>query len=155
MSVVAYEIEQRPKHTPRFTADQTDWAAPDEISSSTADIFRDIHFGDLRSIRRFSQGWDTYAAPAPNDIAVENAARILRFLDAEVLIRARVLPSAEGGVGIAFVNQDRYADLECSNDGDILGVRYTGHQAPTLIQPNGSDISILAALREIKAHIFG
>jgi hypothetical protein len=91
----------------------------------------------------------------PNERAIANASRVLELSDVQALMRARILPSAEGGIGIHFTNGDRYADLECLNDGDILGVRYIGNQAPTLVQADATESSILSALQEIKAHVFG
>jgi hypothetical protein len=101
------------------------------------------------------EGWDSYEAPPPNRAAIRKALHILNLLDGPDLLNVRILPSAEGGVGICFVRGDRYADLECSNDGEVFGIRHTGREAPTLIPTDGSDISINAALREIREHING
>ena len=30
------------------------------------------------------------------------------------------MPSVEGGLSLLFVNGDKYADIECDNDGDVL-----------------------------------
>ena len=100
-------------------------------------------------------GWDSYAAPRPNSAAIQRALRILDLLDGPDLMTVRILPSADGGVGICFVRGDRYADLECSNDGEVFGVRHIGKQAPTLMQTDASDVSIEAALQEIRDHIRG
>jgi len=102
-----------------------------------------------------NQGWDSYAAPSPNRIAITKAIHILDFLDGPDLLNVRILPSAEGGVGICFVRGDRYADIECSNDGEVFGIRHVGRHAPTLLTTDGSDLSIKAALREIREHING
>jgi hypothetical protein len=94
---------------------------------------------ELAGIR---SNWDTYGAPAPNDVALENAARILEHMKPFDLVLANIVPSAEGGVGFCFSKDDRYADIESSNDGDIIGVRYVGMQTPVLIEADGTDDSI-------------
>lgn len=104
-------------------------------------------------LTRLQPNWDSYGAPSPNDIAVRNAIRVLDLLQAYEMEFARVLPSAEGGVGICFVNGDHYADIECLNDGDIMGVRYTGAEMPSLIEINGTDGSIHAGLEQIRNHL--
>lgn len=107
---------------------------------------------DLWSLTQLQDNWDSYGAPAPNDQAATNAERVLRLLQYFELSIARVLPSAEGGIGICFAQHDSYADVECSNDGEIIGVRYVGAAAPTLIEINGTDDSIRAGLQTIREH---
>src|SRR5579862_194065 len=78
----------------------------------------------LCSIANLKSNWDTYGAPAPNQVALENAARVLTRMAPFDLSLVSIVPSAEGGVGFCFSVGDRYADLESSNEGDILGVKY-------------------------------
>jgi hypothetical protein len=108
---------------------------------------------ELCSLARLKNNWDSYGAPAPNDAALENAARILEHMKPFDLTLANIVPSAEGGVGFCFAIGDRYADIESSNEGDILGVRYTGMQPPVLIETDGTDASIEAALEQIRNHV--
>jgi len=104
----------------------------------------------LESLR---SNWDTYGAPAPNDTAMGNAIRILEHMTPFDLSAAKIIPSAEGGIGFCFVVGDRYADIEASNDGDILGVRYVGKHTPVLIPIGGTVESIEDALAQIRDHI--
>jgi hypothetical protein len=106
----------------------------------------------LWTLTSLQDNWDSYGAPAPNDRAAANAERVLRLLQYFELSIARVLPSAEGGIGICFIQNDSYADIECSNDGEIIGVRYVGAAAPTLIEIDGTDDSIRAGLQEVREH---
>ena len=110
---------------------------------------------NVLNLSGLKDGWDSYAAPPPNRTAIQKALHILDLLDMPDLLGVRILPSAEGGVGICFVRGDRYADLECSNDGEVFGIRHIGRQAPTLLPTDGSDISIVDAIREIRDHING
>ena len=107
----------------------------------------------LADLGRLQNDWDSYGAPAPNAVALGTADRILKLMQPSDLLVAAIVPSAEGGVGFCFSAEDRYADIECSNDGDFLGVRYVGKETPTLIEINGTDRSIKEALEEIRKHI--
>jgi len=107
----------------------------------------------LRSLAALRSNWDSYGAPTPNTTAIENAARILEHMTLSDLALARIVPSAEGGVGFCFSKDDRYADIESSNEGGIIGVRYIGMQPPALIEIDGTEAAIEAALKEIRNHL--
>lgn len=107
----------------------------------------------LCSLAELRSNWDSYGAPAPTETAIENAARILGHMQPFDLTLANIVPSAEGGVGFCFAKDDRYADIESSNEGDIIGVKYVGMQTPELIETDGTDASIEAALQQIRDHI--
>jgi len=107
----------------------------------------------LSELARIGSNWDTYGAPAPNEVALESAVRILEHMNPFDLMLASIVPSAEGGVGFCFSSGDRYADIESSNDGDIIGVRYVGMQTPVLIETDGTDESIDAALEQVRNHV--
>lgn len=107
----------------------------------------------LADLGRLQNNWDSYDAPAPNVIALEAANRVLALMQPSDLLVATIVPSAEGGIGFCFSAVDRYADIECSNDGDFLSVRYVGKETPSLIEIDGTDRSIEAALEEIRNHI--
>ncbi len=104
-------------------------------------------------LESLKSNWDSYGAPAPNETAMGNAIRILEHMTSFDLSAAKIIPSAEGGIGFCFVVGDRYADIEAANDGDILGVRYVGKHTPALIPIDGTDESIEKALAQIRDHI--
>lgn len=125
-----------------------------------SEFWRKQHLRELaeQKLMRFAEwkeNWDSYGAPAPNATALKNALRIAKLLLAPDLERANIVPSAEGGIGFSFSVDDRYADIECSNEGDFLGVRYSGMETPVLIDLDGSDRSIQSALEEIRKHVRG
>jgi hypothetical protein len=107
----------------------------------------------LQYLASLKYNWDSYGAPKPNQISLENAARLLEHLKPFDLALVNIVPSAEGGIGLCFVNEDRYADLECSNDGEIIGVKYRGKQSPSLIETDGTDASIQAAIQQIRIYV--
>lgn len=107
----------------------------------------------ILELARLKSNWDSYGAPSPNDVALHNAVRILQMMQPFDLALANIVPSAEGGIGFCFASGEQYADIESTNDGQILGVRYAGMEAPVLIQIDGTDNSIRAALEEVRNHI--
>lgn len=119
----------------------------------TAIILLNKAQSQLCSLAELKSNWDSYGAPAPNQVALENAARVLEHMTPFDLSLLNIVPSAEGGVGLCFAMDDRYADLESSNEGDILGVKYVGTQTPILIETDATDGSIQAALEQIRNHI--
>jgi hypothetical protein len=109
----------------------------------------------LFELKGMGSNWDSYGAPSPNETAFRNAVRILKLMQPFDLEMTNIVPSAEGGIGFCFTKGERYADIESSNEGEILGVRYVGMAAPILIQTDGTDVSIKAALEEVRGHING
>jgi len=111
----------------------------------------------LDSFRRLRRGWDSYEAEPPSETATDNARRVLEVLwgeDAEA--RTRLSPSVEGGVAIVFTGlEDRYADLECFNDGEILAITSEGSAEPS-VWPVGADaVSLREAVVKIIAFVNG
>lgn len=109
----------------------------------------------IRSLAGMKDDWDGYGAPAPNGTAFVHLHRILDLMEPSDFHSATILPSAEGGLGICFVHGNRYADIECLNDGEIIGVRYVGKEIPRLIDISGTRSSIRAALKQIREHLYG
>lgn len=70
--------------------------------------------------------------PAPNHAAIYWAKRVLAALHEENLEPSGLRPSAEGGVTIFFSQGDYYADLECFNTGEILGVTSDRRSTPVV-----------------------
>jgi hypothetical protein len=109
----------------------------------------------IQQVSALQPNWDGYGAPAPNQTAIQITRRILSLLEPYDLSHVSIVPSVEGGVAICFVREDRYADIESLNSGELLGVRYVGRSVPALIRIKGTEASIRAALEEIRNHISG
>jgi len=56
----------------------------------------------------------------PSEDSMETAFELFCRLTDNQVFPTRVLPSPEGGVGLCFSRNDRYADLECFNSGNTL-----------------------------------
>jgi hypothetical protein len=116
-------------------------------------LFQGIARQKIYELAGLKSNWDSYGAPSPDTVAIENAVRILELMQPDDLDVVSIVPSAEGGIGFCFKRKDRYADIETSNGGAILGVRYVGMETPVLIDVDGSDNSIKTALDQIRNHI--
>ena len=106
---------------------------------------------ELDRLQGLSEGWDSYGAPPPNENSIEEATKILTLYEHLNLIPARIVPSSEGGVAIVLVRADKYADVECLNDGDVLAATYQGDEEPDVwqvIQPE-------ATVKRIRQHFEG
>ena len=84
----------------------------------------------LQNLLYLSADWNTFGAESPAELAVRTAGSILESLVRNNLIPDGILASAEGGVAICFVRDNKYADIECLNSGEILAVKSTRHERP-------------------------
>lgn len=71
----------------------------------------------LDAISLLPHGWDSYSAPAPSIVAVQNAKGLVNEADRFGMLPIRVEPSAMGGVGVRFSNGDREVVVEFYNKG--------------------------------------
>ena len=78
---------------------------------------------ELSGLKSMTEDWDTYGASRPNEEAIESAGAVLGSLQREgLLVPTKLLASAEGGVGICFVEGSRYAHIEILNEGGPASV---------------------------------
>ena len=71
----------------------------------------------LDSFASYPDGWDSYRAPAPGSLAIENAkALVVAAFECEFPCD-RVEPSAMGGVGATFESRGRCVVIEFYNRG--------------------------------------
>lgn len=110
----------------------------------------------LESFRGLQRGWDSYDAEPPNAMAIDNAKRILRVLwEGDIEVRMRLSPSVEGGVAVVFNGSDKYADLECFNDGEILAITSEGSAEPSVWSVGADAASLRDAVVKIIAFVNG
>jgi hypothetical protein len=89
---------------------------------------------DMRSLHA---DWNGYGSEAPSDFARDIAKQIL--LSATGLEPSRVVPSAQGGVGICFSHKGKYGDIECLNTGEILATTSDGTNIPEVWEVKPSE----------------
>ena len=98
------------------------YAIPQAASAATSEQAGfDVHFSKLKKLAIEPSLWADHAEP-PSGPAVAWAHLIIQQLQFDNLLPTRVVASAEGGVGVCFVDGIKYADIECLNSGTILGV---------------------------------
>lgn len=107
----------------------------------------------LTQTSMLQQGWDTYGAEPPNEMARVLAARVLALLEVAVLPPTRLLPSAEGGIALAFARGNGRAEIEIYNTGEIAAVAYSGDDEPTAWDLDESDAAIKSTIERIRVHL--
>lgn len=76
----------------------------------------------LDEMLNLEDGWNSYKAPAPSPIAVQNARVFLAELEKQnFLSPRRVMPSAVGGVGVTL-GEVRHVYVEFYNQGQICAL---------------------------------
>ena len=82
-------------------------------------------------------------APTPNRQSIALARIILKRFHLIATIPDRVVASVEGGVAICFAEGNKYSDIECLNEGALLGVTTNRRDRPTVweIDPSAAGIS--------------
>jgi len=73
----------------------------------------------LTRYKTYINNWDSYGAEAPKLSAIDLARKISVIAINNGMVIANISPSSMGGMGICFVNKDKYAGIEILNDGDI------------------------------------
>jgi hypothetical protein len=91
----------------------------------------------------------------PSQMIIDRARAILHKLEAENLEPTRVVASVEGGVGVCFVDGEKYADIECLNAGEILGVVSNRRDRPTIWKIDPSAAGFEEAARRIRDFFTG
>jgi hypothetical protein len=110
---------------------------------------------ELERLSVLEQDWDGNGAEPPNITALDEARAILARLRMVGFFPYRVSASAEGGVGICFRNGKRYADLECFNTGEVIGITSDGEGQiePFEVSRNYEDQT--AAIDRIRSFVAG
>ena len=109
--------------------------------------------GRLNSTVTLACGWDTYGAEAPNDVARALARKILDALEADLLPPTRLMPSAEGGIAISFVEGDNRAEIEIYNNREIVAATYSGFSEPRAWELSNTESALKNAITEIRVHL--
>jgi hypothetical protein len=101
---------------------------PARITAITATISKEFTLFRLtllqdycRAFQALSQREKAYSSP-PSENAIVRAWELFCLSNARHLPPTNVVPSLEGGVGVCFAHNGKYADLECLNSNGVLGV---------------------------------
>lgn len=107
---------------------------------------------DLASL---AQNWNSYGAEAPNSIAINAARGILERLIEKNFLPGKAVPSAENGVALVFTKNDRYADIECFNTGEIIAMLMDGKAVRGVFQLNFDNNEIDLTIEQLSNYING
>jgi hypothetical protein len=91
-----------------------------------ANLLFDPLFLQLEKIEMERRHWVREGDP-PSEQSLDDARALLARLQAVGFAPERVIPSAEGGIGMFFRSGQKYADFECSNQGQITAIVSDGH----------------------------
>lgn len=101
----------------------------------------------LDLLSTLNSNWDTYGSEPPSKQSIIAATAIAKAFIDFGLIPDAVGPSAEGGIAICFVRNQKYADIECFNTGETLAVRYSSDENPTAWELNADDAASDATIQ--------
>jgi len=111
----------------------------------------------LQGTSTLRHDWDTYGADAPNDAARQSAGRVLDLLEEYLLPPSRVAPSAEGGIALLFLggNSDgeKRAGIELYNMGEAVAATWSGQDAKSVWDLDGSESLIRKAIEQLRLHL--
>jgi len=98
-------------------------------------------------------GWDGFKAEPPTEEALCWADRVLGLLHNLDFRPDRIDASAEGGITLAFISGNRYADIECFNSGEILAATSNRIDEPDVWEVAASEASIRSTLERLRAYV--
>jgi hypothetical protein len=107
---------------------------------------------ELESMAALRNDWDSYGANPPSADAVQASKSILSKLYEALIRPTTIVPSAEGGVSIYFVNGDRSAYVENYNDGSQALVMYD-RQGSVQVLEIGTEIALAEVGARIAAYL--
>ncbi len=107
----------------------------------------------MEGMRNLSENWDGYGTIPPNATALRIAQDALDILYDIDLCPSNLSPSVEEGVTVSFHSDERYAVLECYNDGEICSAIYQGNVEPEVRDVGSSVIEIKEVLGLINTFI--
>jgi hypothetical protein len=107
------------------------------------------HLADLAQLTAMLEMWDG-DAPAPNALALDGVRGLIDIVDIESIgAETRVLASADGGAALVFAAANLYADIEFTNDGEVLAALSDGASMNEVWALDNSEESLRTALQRI------
>lgn len=133
------EIRYRPSYTEiadtdiylRYQATENELIESRESSEYVRKKIAQIELHDrMKQLASLPANWDTFGTERPSQEAISAAAQIAESFIGFGLVPDAIVPSAEGGVAVCFLRNQKYADIECLNSGEVLAVRYSSQDDP-------------------------
>lgn len=105
----------------------------------------------LNEMSCLKANWDSYGAEPPNEVALDWARKTLEILSQKEFSPTQITPSVENGIGISFIHNNKYADIECFNEGEILAVISDGQGDVKVWEVEISMLGLSSAIDKIYA----
>jgi len=96
----------------------------------------------LTKLSTLEHNWDSYGAEPPNEFALQWADITLGILEELGREPNALVPSVENGIGICFINGDKFADIEFFNEGEILAIVFQKKLSLDNSNPNIWEVGI-------------
>ena len=110
----------------------------------------------LKSLRELEAGWNSYSAPAPSAVAIEQTELFLGIAYSRHIPPVRMEPSAMGGVGVTFIRGDREVVVEFYNSGTAHALLSDDSTDAMETRPVSTDASgYTTFLDEVRAYLHG
>lgn len=100
-----------------------------------------------------TDNWDGEGASAPNQLARTTTKTVLKMLEKAAVVPFRLMPSVVGGIGIAFIEGPRRADVEIDNDGDVVASIHGDGIPPQAWQLTVDEQSLREMIERIRLHL--
>lgn len=107
----------------------------------------------LESLGKLQKNWNSYDSEPPNSTALYWSRVVIEILTSINFPPSRISASAEEGINISFICDEKYADIECLNTGEILAVNSDRRDHPDVWQVNPNREDIKRSLEKIRAYL--
>lgn len=85
---------------------------------------------NLNQARYLQSGWDGYQAPAPSDLAISSASKIIEQF--HFFKPSSTEPCADGGITIQYTNGRKSLFIDCYNSGEICWAYNPDHTSKSV-----------------------
>lgn len=112
-------------------------------------------FKRLVELAQLQDNWDSYGAEAPEEAAIGRMRRIINRIQRYNLVPSSIDASAEGGVCVSFRHGEKYADIECFNNGEVLAVTSLNEGDAEVWEIADLDLDLERALEKLCEFFWG
>lgn len=108
----------------------------------------------IKQLEALRSDWNGYNSEPPNISSVYWATIIVDRLYENSLRPSKIVPSAAGGIAVTFFSENKYADIEALNSGDIVALikdKSNGTRQAWAVSAGDDDIQ--SAIDKIRNHI--
>jgi len=120
-----------------------------------ADVATQEGTQQIDQLTLLQDGWNSYNAKKPSQSSARLARQALQIIRRDYFSYPHVLPSAEGGIVIAFSQNGKYAHVEALNSGNVLTVAFSREEAPIVKSFGSTQEALSSAVETVRNFLFG